>query len=371
MNESMVDPCRLNPLKCLNNGQCVGNISLNTTYCQCDPCYIGIICEVRNSGQQQFDTTYVYWIVFIIELCFSVLNNSLSLELFISCKRIRRTNCGIYLIVYSIISLISITLLVADQVIQYYPNQLFKNKEHYELFHCYVNKIGSNVFNYMCIWISACIALERGLVIWFYDKMNTTRWRPLIAITFLFALAGGCATPLLMYKCDWNTKPSLQTVRAFLVLFHMITGIIIYVLATVLVLMSFTRRIRRYGTENGSFIKTFLKLLHTHLFIFVPPITYAVGYLPYTILYEQSRPGNGYYQCGISTQEFVIKVIIEVLPGVPFVITWLVFVYPSKVYMNEFYLNTWSGQRLAKIIFFFKTYADRRRAHFARTINPT
>jgi hypothetical protein len=273
--------------------------------------------------------------------------------------------------VYSILSLVSITFLVVDQVIQYYPNQLINNSKHYDLLHCYVSKIGSNVLNYMCIWISSCIALERGLVIWFHGKMNTTRWRSLIGIIVLFALADGCATPMLMYKCDWDTIPSLHIVRDFFIWFHVITGITIYVLTTVLVLMSFTRRIRRYGTENGSFIKTFLKLLHTHLFIFVPPISYAVGYLPYTILYKQNKPGNGYYQCGISTQEFIVKVIIEALPGVPFVITWLVFVYPSRVYMNEFYLNTWSGQRLAKILLFLKAYDDRRETDLARTINPT
>lgn len=366
----MVDPCHLNPLQCLNNGRCIGNISLNTTYCQCAPCYIGHICQIRHSGQQQFDTTYVYWIIFTIEFCLSLLNNSLSLELFIRCRRIRHTNCGIYLTVYSILSLVSITFVVVDQGIQYYPNQLFNNEKHYSSFYCYVVKIGSNALNYMCIWISSCVALERGLVIWFYGRMSTTRWRSLITITFLFTLAGGCATPMLMYKCDWDNIPSLQTARHFFDFFFMISGIIIYVLATVLVLMSFTRRIRRYGTENGSFIKTFLKLLHTHLFIFVPPIAYAVGYVPYTILYKQNKPGNGYYQCGISTQEFVIKVIIQASPGVPFVITWLLFVYPSRVYMNEFYLNTWSGQRLAKILLFLKGYNDRRETDSARTMNP-
>jgi len=48
-----------------------------------------------------------------------------------------------------------------------------------------------------------------------------------------------------------------------------------------------------------------------------------------------------------------------VLTSAPFVVTWLLFVYPSKVYITEFYLNTWSGQRLAEILTFFKSYNDR------------
>jgi hypothetical protein len=174
-------------------------------------------------------------------------------------------------------------------------------------------------------------------------------------------IAGGSATPMLLYNCDWDIYSNLQTLREFFLWFHFITGIASYVLATLLLLISFAYRIRRYGTENSSFIKTFLKLLYTHLFIFVPPIAYITSYIPYTLVYNVKKPGYGYYQCGISTGEFIIKVIFETLQGVPFTITWLLFVYPSKVYMNEYYLNTWSGQCLLKILFLFKSYSDRRR----------
>jgi hypothetical protein len=118
----MVDFCHLNPLKCLNNGKCVVNISLNTTYCQCDSCHTGILCEV-DMPHTQFDETYVYLIIYIIELCLSILNNGLVLELFIRCERIRNTNCGIYLMIYSIVSLVSIILLLVHETVKYYQNQ--------------------------------------------------------------------------------------------------------------------------------------------------------------------------------------------------------------------------------------------------------
>jgi hypothetical protein len=65
------------------------------------------------------------------------------------------------------------------------------------------------------------------------------------------------------------------------------------------------------------------------------------------------NPENSYFQCGISTGEFIIKVIMESLTDTPYALTWLLFVYPSRVYMTEFYLNTWSGKRLANILLFF------------------
>ncbi len=41
----MIDPCQLDPLMCQNNGECAINISSNMTYCQCDQCHYGILCE--------------------------------------------------------------------------------------------------------------------------------------------------------------------------------------------------------------------------------------------------------------------------------------------------------------------------------------
>jgi hypothetical protein len=349
----MADFCQLEPLKCLNNGQCAVNISLNTTYCQCDACYEGIICENHMSGQTQFDKTYVYMIVFIIGLCFSILNNILSLELFIGCKRIRRTNCGVYLIFYSIFSLISNILLVLDSTVQYYANQWLTSPQ-YSVFHCYVDKIGYNMFIYLCIWFSSFILSEHSLVIYYDRQVSPSLWRSLVTIIVILIIAGGSITPLLFYKCDWDLIPALGIVHTFFVWFYIVTGIMIYILATLLILISFTRRIRRYGTEDGSFIKTFRKLLYVHLFIFAPPIAYIIGYIPYTIVYNTTSGNNAYFQCGISTVEFTVKVLIEALQGVPFAVTWLLFVFPSKVYMTEFYLNTWSGRRLARIITFCK-----------------
>ncbi|UJR18374.1 hypothetical protein I4U23_005278 [Adineta vaga] len=67
-----------------------------------------------------------------------------------------------------------------------------------------------------------------------------------------------------------------------------------------------------------------------------------------------NKPGQGYYQCDISTIEFMVKIILEALQGLPIVLTWLIFVYPSRVYMTEFYMNTWSGKQVAKMLIFLK-----------------
>jgi hypothetical protein len=167
---------------------------------QCDPRHEGIFCESDVFREKQFDTTYVFLIIDIIVLCFSVLNNSLSLELFIRCRRIRHTNCGIYLIIYYILSLVSSILLAADQAVQYYPNRLINNGNQYEVFDCYVSKIGYNMLADLCIWFSLCIVFERGLIICFNGKINASRWRSCAMIIIIFAIAGGSARLLIYSK---------------------------------------------------------------------------------------------------------------------------------------------------------------------------
>lgn len=77
--------------------------------------------------------------------------------------------------------------------------------------------------------------------------------------------------------------PNVQIAREFFSWFYISASIFIYLLATVLILISLARRICRYGMENGSYMRIFPKLLYTHLFIFVPPISYGIGQITYTI----------------------------------------------------------------------------------------
>jgi hypothetical protein len=253
----------------------------------------------------------------------------------------------------------------------YYSNPLENNPEQNQIFYCYVGKIGYNTFVYLCIWFSAFIAFERGLIIWFDFKMNANRWRSFITTLVIFIIAGGSAAPILWYKCELDNLPHVQTAQTFFVWFYIVTGLVIYVLAALLVLISLARRIRRYGMEHGSYIKTFLKVLKSHLFIFVPPIAYVISEIPYTVVVNTGNPGDEYFRCGISILEFTVRVLIEALTGIPVVITWLLFVCRSKVYMNEFYLNTWSGQSLAKVLLLFKSYNDRKKNAHLPTTNLT
>ena len=112
-----MDPCQLSPLQCLNNGTCVMDYLSNMSYCICDECHDGNFCENPFRKQKKYNTKYVFVIISCVGLCISILNNGMSLELFIRSKSIRRTNCGVYLIVYSTLALLSTIFIVSDSIV--------------------------------------------------------------------------------------------------------------------------------------------------------------------------------------------------------------------------------------------------------------
>lgn len=366
----MTDLCELNPLTCKNNEKCIFNISSNTTYCLCGRCHYGIFCENDVWREKEFNTYYPRFIASIVQLSYTILNSALVFELFIRCARIRSTNCGIYLLVYSILSLLAYICLVVSAALKYYPNRFTNGSNQDEALLCFITGFNSDVLFYLCLWMSSLIAFERGLIVRFGNEMNATRWRSFFGTIALFAIAGSFITPMLVYKCDWDNVPGLKTFYRFSQGFFLLLGIAVYIGATILILVSFTYRIRSYGTENGSSIRTFLRLLKSHLFIFFPPFMYGICQIPFIIAISKKKDGQSYYQCGISLGEFIIKIKVNQLTNMPYGLAWLLFVYPSRVYMNEFYINTWSGQRLASIIIYCRSYIDRACNTVLRRTNP-
>ena len=356
--------CRLNFSDCLHNGLCLMNDALNTTYCQCDACNNGPFCENHVSRQTQFYIEFICLIIYITILSFSLLNNSLALELFIRCKQIRCTNCGTYLIVYAVLSLLSSILLVTDGVVTYYRDVLSGTKMA-DGISCYFGKIGYNALLYLCVWLSACVTFERGLFFLYGDKINASRWRSFLTIITFFAVTTSFIILFVSHNCDWDNASYLQITHEFFVWLYLLVGITIYVLGIILAMIAFTRRLRRYTIKKSSIQKTFLKLLQRHFFIFVPPITYVVCFLPYTIFNHLKDSKYATDQCSISTAEYISKLVGETLHHMPVAITWLIFVYPSRVYMSQFYLQTWSGKFCVRNLMFVKSFIKSKNQHLS------
>ncbi|CAF3928390.1 unnamed protein product [Rotaria sp. Silwood1] len=241
-------------------------------------------------------------------------------------------------------------LLVIDGYVQYNESIFNGSQDERDLFHCYVGTACSNLAIFICIWFSACIQLEHLLVLVSKNPFKITRKRSIIVSIGFIALGISSVTPLVYYKCAWKDIPGVKIFRMVLNGFHIVIPVFTYIISSILFLIVFARRIRTYGMENRCYIVTFVKLVYSHLFIFLPPLVYGICFGIFNIVANRSDSKKGYYHCTMTLPEYVVKLMLSSLRGIPFVFIWLIFVFPSRVYMTEFYMNTWCGQWSAWIV---------------------
>ncbi|CAF3768875.1 unnamed protein product [Adineta steineri] len=178
--------------------------------------------------------------------------------------------------------------------------------------------------------------------------MNATRRRSIVILVPFFCFIIITGISFLFYRCvekTPDTEPYLRLTSGWIYTAAGLGGLI-YFPATIFVLISFATHIYHYGTGEKSKKKIFFILLKKHLFIFIPPIVCVLCVVPYQIWFTFRSPGQAYFGCGISAAEYYYKIILQTLPSIPMTVTWCLFVYPSNVYMTEFYTQTWIGKRL-------------------------
>ncbi|CAF1217933.1 unnamed protein product [Adineta ricciae] len=327
---------------CLDGGQLILNQTLNTFFCLCDPCYHGINCSelIPRKQQIQFDENLHDLIISLIILCLSLLNNPLTIHVCLKSVRIRRTNIGVYLIIYCVICIIGTIILTIDHFIQYFkPFYSSNDEELYETLHCLLERIGGHVTIFICLWLSALIAYERVLIICSTVRMNATRWRSIYILLISTCFILPSSTLMLIYGCEWGVVHKNFKSRFTSALVYTIGGVagILYVLSTILLLKNFTKRMADMTTEPKSKTRICLRFSRDHLFILIPPIFFFFCVVPYQIWYSINRSERPYLHCGISFLEYIFKIIVRQLRLSPTAFTWLIFIYPSKVYMTEFY----------------------------------
>ena len=156
-------------------------------------------------------------IVYLIHLCLSLPNNLLSLAVFQGSKRIRRTSIGVYLTIYSIIAIVGNVILVVGQSVRYLkPYHFANNQELSDTFYCFLEKCGFQITALFCLWLSALVAFERGLIICFNFKMKATRWRSIIMLLFVLCVTVVTSVAWLIYRCKWN-MPHQETNNTYTV----------------------------------------------------------------------------------------------------------------------------------------------------------
>ncbi|CAF2034766.1 unnamed protein product [Rotaria magnacalcarata] len=124
---------------------------------------------------------YVYCFIFICLALIGLINNIFSIMTFIR-ERIQYTICGVYLIFYSLFSLLLMILIMTNVIIAvYYDKYIFR------LWACYGYPYLSTVTVYISMLISSIIVIEHVCHLYFNFDPFRSRKQP-VQITLLFLL---------------------------------------------------------------------------------------------------------------------------------------------------------------------------------------
>ena len=185
---------------CKNNGQCFMNMSTDTSYpsmiCSCGTCFTGQFCELakwsKNLWQSGISNSnsfknepFVETITLFITGLLSVLGTILSLQTFLSSRKIRTTNLGIYLILFSLtgltISLIRTKFASINLFVKNVPIST-------NLIQCAVVRLFLNSLVFCFYWFCFFVALERGLIEYGSVSLYDSRRRSFFISTAVYVL---------------------------------------------------------------------------------------------------------------------------------------------------------------------------------------
>ena len=185
---------------CQNNGKCFLSVNFTATipYCLCNRCFTGNQCEIERYSKNLWmhgisKENKIYYnprneqIILGVISIISFVSNLLSLQTFLFSKKIRITNLGIYLILYSLTGLI-ISII---QNVFAFMGLISNFKEVSELNHmiqCAFIRVLQNSLVFCLYWLWLYIAAERILIEHSFVSLYDSRRRSFIFSILLFIL---------------------------------------------------------------------------------------------------------------------------------------------------------------------------------------
>jgi hypothetical protein len=296
----------------------------------------------------------VYIIFTWIFVGVSLFSNLLSLQTFLFSKRIRETNCGVYLILFSIVCIV-INLVLPIR-------NLPVSTEPFDIAICFTWDLVI-IPSISCLqWLNGMIASERALIECHENfNMFDSRRR-----SFILSML------LILISIIWNTLPNVfcresgitintcdgnlnRTGNILLSMFfyHEIIPFLLFVLATIF----YMRHLVQHRASITDRKQTFMDIVHSclnHLDFFMPLVVYTVSVLP-TFIYYIIHP---YYSPINSREKYVLGLVFELIYHFSTTLTFLTYVYTNKVYREHFWIFSPVGHGLLKLKFIFMFYSS-------------
>ncbi|CAM4873275.1 unnamed protein product [Rotaria socialis] len=348
---------------CENDGQCFQDTPdcPKRAICICPLCYYGARCQFRTSGfGLSLDAILGYHIlphisltnqptivkisiaVTVIFLLAGLINGVLCLITFKD-KTICEVGCGLYLLGSSITSLSTMAVFALKYWILLVAQMTFIFNRLFLQIQCISLDFLLQVCLDMDQWMNACVAVERAVTMIkaarFQRKKSKKMAKLVIGSLLIFVIGTSVYDPLYRRiveednedeKRIWciATYPArLQIFHSFINTFHFIVPFVINLISAVILI---TKRSRQqiYTQHQRPYKELLREQIRQHKHLFTAPVVFFILGLPRLIISFISK-------CMRSTNDAWLFLIAYFIPLVPPMLTYAVFVLPSKFYRKQ------------------------------------
>ena len=273
------------------------------------------------------NTEYFLILLFQLIIAFSIVNNLLTIQ---TCLRIsiRITNLGVYLILLSLTNLIRCVFLETSLISD---TQSLQRTVLY-----YVSAISLNLLNFSAMWYSSMIACERLCIECFNRSLYASRQRAYFVsfILFIFVFLTQIPTVLLFFG-PLSLPTTISTLKETMKTIEFVTVLItclLHILSSLCVLKNISLHKVYLHLNEQEYWLVWRQQMKKHIDFFIPPLCYILCILPWYLFKHLIYSCDRVSPTATSNLYF----ILIALANIPFTMTFLIYIYPSNVYMNEF-----------------------------------
>lgn len=311
----------------------------------------------------QIVLTIIYVGLSTLQFLIATIGNLMIFETLMK-RKIRSTSLGIYLIVFSLASLIGMFFLYIRII-----TTLFFNEElnKHSLIHCRIITTILNSTLILCLWLGAFVSIERVLIqVCKFDVFRSRKWAIVISILLISMTAAANITTFIgwqsaihpivpsMRLCKFRQFPAqLKLVDEIVnnMYIHFVIPWILHVISIISILFDIIRRKIMLTEANRScWGKIIRQQLKRHKDFFIPPILILICTLPHVVLTNRSST-NMFNNCSKPNMNLYLRlhIALDYLYYSLQTIGFFTYIYPSKVYMNQF-RDTWTVKKIETVM---------------------
>ncbi|CAF1499289.1 unnamed protein product [Adineta ricciae] len=351
---------------CENDGQCFQDSPdcPKQSICVCRSCYYGSLCQFSTKefglsldailayhiipGVNIFQQTLIVNISFSLTVLFILVGLINAVGSFITFKNktVLKVGCGVYLLGSSITTILTIVLFAMKYFV-YLSTQISTSSNRIFLqIQCHSIDFLLRLCLNMDQWLNACVSMERATMTiqgarFVKKKSKDLAKKHLILLLILMVLTSihdPLHRSLLQEEndSDDDTKriwcvvkysSSLQTYNRIVNTFHFFAPFLINFTSSIVLIITKSRQKLRFR-EDQTYKRVLHEQVREHQHLLIAPVVLCLLALPRLILSYVSK-------CMNSSKDSWIFLIGYFISFIPTVITFLIFVLPSKFYRTE------------------------------------